>query len=261
MMSVVYCTLGRRRWIVAACALGVGLVLVGTALSTTMASSGARTYKGKNGRLLFEAQLGANRQLFTIEPDGTGLRQVTHFQGSGGTNAAWSKDGSRIVLTRHWDPAARTRKSSSSRSTPTVSPEGLTKGRRPRGLAVLVSRQSAHHLSRDPLRAAHGHQRRRHRTPPCGIPGVGGDGVCFLSDGKRVAFLRPKPGNDSLTAIFIAGLFGHGLKRITSWGGHADKIDCSPDGTHIVYSAPEFGQAGKSSNVYSVRTDGTQVVQ
>jgi hypothetical protein len=57
-----------------------------------------------------------------------------------------------------------------------------------------------------------------------------------------------KPGNDDLRAIFVAGLFGHGVKRITPWGGYADKIDCSPDGKRIVYSSPEFGEAGGGSH-------------
>ncbi len=262
MTSVMDYTVGKRRRIVAACALGVGLVLVGTALSTTMAPSGSTTFKGQNGRLVFEAQLGANRQLFTIEPDGTGLKQVTHFQGSGGTNAAWSKDGSRIAFTRHWDPGGPNEKlviytinadGSAPKALPkggdiAVSPNWFPNGRRIIFLEIHSGRLMVINANGTGLR-------------PAGIPGVGGDAVCFFPDGERVAFLRPKPGDDSLSAIFVAGVFGHGLKRITPWGGYADKIDCSPDGKHIVYSSPEFGQDGKSSNVYTVRTDGSQVVQ
>ena len=61
---------------------------------------------------------------------------------------------------------------------------------------------------------------------------------------------------------FLAGLFGHGLRRITPWTSHADGIDCSPDGKRIVYSAPAFSQdSGKSSNVYTMKIDGSDVVQ
>ena len=90
---------------------------------------------------------------------------------------------------------------------------------------------------------------------------IGRSRACVLPDGKRVAFLASKPGNDQLTAIFVAGLFGGGQKRITPWGSFADKIDCSPDGKRIVYSKPGFGYGGQSSNVYRMRTDGSDVVQ
>jgi Tol biopolymer transport system component len=39
----------------------------------------------------------------------------------------------------------------------------------------------------------------------------------------------------------------------------ADKIDCSPDGSRIVFSAPRFGYA--SSNVYVIGSDGTGLRQ
>jgi TolB protein len=99
------------------------------------------------------------------------------------------------------------------------------------------------------------------RVRSAGVPGSGGDSACVLPDGKRAAFIRPRPGNGEETAIFVAGLFGHGLKRVTPWGSYADKIDCSPDGSRIVFSKPGFGYAGKSSNVYTMRIDGSGLVQ
>jgi Tol biopolymer transport system component len=94
-----------------------------------------------------------------------------------------------------------------------------------------------------------------------GVPGSGGDSVCVFPDGKRATFLRQKPGDDTVAAIFVARLFGHGLKRITPWGHYADKIDCSPDGRRILFSKPDFEQPGVSANVYTMRIDGSQVVQ
>src|SRR5262249_20318725 len=74
------------------------ITAVSVLLALTLAAVPSRaTFRGPNGRLAFEAQEGANRQLFTIDPDGTGLKQITHFKDSGGTNAAWSKNGTRIV--------------------------------------------------------------------------------------------------------------------------------------------------------------------
>jgi Tol biopolymer transport system component len=221
------------------------------------------TFGGHNGRLLFEAQVGANRQLFTIEPNGTGLTQLTHFRDSGGTNGAWSKDGSRIVFTRHWNPEKPNEKivlytiradGTGAKALPkggdiAVEPNWFPNGRRIIFLEIHSGRLEVINATGTGLR-------------PAGIPGVGGDSVCVFPDGERVAFLRPSvAGNDAVRAIFVAGLFGHGLKRITPWGGYADKIDCSPDGKRIVFSKPAFGQGGKSSNVYTTRTDGSDLVQ
>jgi TolB protein len=241
----------------------LGIAALAALAAVAAASPSQATFGGPNGLLVFEAPAGANRQLFTIEPDGTGLRQVTHFSDSGGTDAKWSKDSSRIVFTRHWDPGGPKEKlvlytmnadGSGAKALPkggdiAVSPNWFPNGRRIIFLEIRSGKLSVINASGTGLR-------------PAGIPGVGGDAACFLPGGRRIAFLRPKPGNDSLTAIFVAGIFGHGLKRITPWGGHADKIDCSPDGQRIVYSAPDFGEpGGTSSNVYTIKTDGTGVAQ
>jgi TolB protein len=257
-------TSGVRMLITRRAILVTGVVGALAAVLLVAASPSHATFRGQNGRLVFEAPVGANRQLFSIEPDGRGLTQLTHFTDSGGTDAAWSKDGRRIVFTRHWDPEGPNEKlvlytinadGSGARALPkggrlAVEPDWFPNDRRiiyldvsGRGVLMVIN--------------ANGTGRRS-----AGIPGSGGDSACVFSDGKRAAFLRSKPGNDDLRAIFVAGLFGHGVKRITPWGGYADKIDCSPDGKRIVYSSPEFGEAGGvSSNVYTVRSNGTGVVQ
>ena len=52
--------------------------------------------ESRNGRIVFQAQAGAHRQLFTINPDGTGLRQVTRLAGA--EQPDWSPDGSTIAF-------------------------------------------------------------------------------------------------------------------------------------------------------------------
>jgi len=240
--------------------LGVALLAVavaGSALSTST------TFKGRNGRLLYQAQVGPNTQLFTVKPDGTGVTQITHFKDHSATDANWAPGGSRIVFTQHWDPGGpnehfllSTINADGSGLKPlakagrlAVGPNWLPDGRRIIYLDVSAG------AGRLMIETAEGGPVR-----PAGIPGNGGDSACALPSG-RVAFLRPKAGSDEARAIFVSGLAGQGLKRITPWGGVADKIDCSPDGTRIVFSKPEFGQDGKSSNVYTIRTDGTGLVQ
>jgi hypothetical protein len=69
----------------------------------------------------------------------------------------------------------------------------------------------------------------------CGVPKLGHEVPNALIY-RRNGVLAPHTGNDDFTAIFVAGLSRHGLKRITPWGSYADKIDCSPDGRRIVFS-------------------------
>jgi hypothetical protein len=88
--------------------------------------------------------------------------------------------------------------------------------------------------------------------------------LCVLSKGNRIALKRSLNLKvpDTLSALFVGRLFGgpDRLKRITRYQGMDVKIDCSPDGTRILFSTtPSFGVG--SSNVFSVRTDGSGLVQ
>jgi Tol biopolymer transport system component len=67
--------------------------------------------------------------------------------------------------------------------------------------------------------------------------------------------------NETLSALFVGRLFGGpgSLKRITRYQ-RMDGIDCSPDGTRILFSSP-YNPGWGSSNVFSVRTDGSGLVQ
>ena len=58
------------------------------------------TFPGTNGQIVFAAlpTPGApGMQIYTIEPNGTGLRQLTHLDGNA-TSPHWSPDGTRIVF-------------------------------------------------------------------------------------------------------------------------------------------------------------------
>jgi Tol biopolymer transport system component len=74
-----------------------GAVITGTLL---FASPAWATFPGTNGRIAFAALPTPNapgKQIFTIEPNGTGLRQITHLPGDA-TALHWSPDGTRIVF-------------------------------------------------------------------------------------------------------------------------------------------------------------------
>jgi Tol biopolymer transport system component len=55
------------------------------------------TFSGRNGRIVYVLQRGDHWQIWTIKPDGTGRRQITHVDGSASA-PDWSPDGRQIVF-------------------------------------------------------------------------------------------------------------------------------------------------------------------
>src|SRR5262252_10797355 len=80
--------------------LGAGLTGAVIMASLLFASPAWATFPGTNGRITFAAlpAPGApGKQIYTIEPNGTGLRQLTHLPGNA-TAPHWSPGGTRIAF-------------------------------------------------------------------------------------------------------------------------------------------------------------------
>jgi len=229
-------------------------VAVGALAVTGLVAPALATFKGSNGRLLYQGIVGEHEQLFTVKPDGSDVRQLTDFADSDATDAAWSPDSTKIAFVRRWGPnkgRIYTMKADGSEQreldrllhgTPAWFPDGkhLLVLRKLRWTIVTPSGGAAQFA---------------------GIPGEGSS-PCIFPDGKRVAMRATLGRQDGKKAIFV-GRVGGGqgsLRRITPWQSLADKIDCSPDGTKIVFSAPQFGPP-RSSNVYVMNADGTGLRQ
>jgi TolB protein len=212
------------------------------------------TFKGTNGLLVYQAKVGNHTQLFSIRPDGRGTRQMTHFTDSDGTNGVWSPNARKLVFLREWGPnksriyTMNADGSGMHEFNPTLR---LAAAWLPNGRDLLVLQKL-----RWTIVTAIGTQPRDAQ-----IPGTGGS-PCVLGDGKSVAMIASLGRTDGKTAIFVGKIGGGNgsLKRITPWETLADKIDCSPDGTRIAFSAPSF-DAPQSSNVYTIGADGTGLRQ
>jgi TolB protein len=238
-------------------------VVVFTATASRGASSRA-TFGATNGLLAYAASVGKHphrhSEVFTVEPDGSHVHQLTHFRyGSGVLWADWSPDGRKIIFTRVWGeyPAPQSFQlltmNADGSAMRAVTPRGrderasyLPDGR------ILYYRGSSHvWVVANPdgthIRSTAIHQ---HWAS-----------LCVLPNGNRIAFMRHLKVNASLSALYVGRLFGgpDRLKRITRYQ-RMDGIDCSPDGTRILFSSPYAGTR-KSANVFSVRTDGSGLVQ
>jgi WD40-like Beta Propeller Repeat len=85
--------------------LACAFVVVFTATASRGASSNA-TVRATNGLLAYQASVGKHPhrhpQIFTVQPDGTHVHQLTHFGDSRPVWPDWSPDGRKIIFTRIW---------------------------------------------------------------------------------------------------------------------------------------------------------------
>ena len=251
------------------------LVLALTVIWVTPASSTAM-HRGsvKNGRILFQRYVGDIQQLFTIKPDGKGIRQVT----SGSQTSEygnWSPKGSRIVFDRSPAPTGNVlgviyRMNADGSKVVPLTGDFSASGRFTEAPAWSPDgRQIAFHLytlagpytdgiwvmNRDGSNL-------RQVTKGPGLAGAGPtDCACdsdprFSPDGRRIAFDREP--NAVQAAVFVVNVDGSGLRRLTPWRIDAGDPKWSPDGSRLVYASYLDPHPGKSSNLYTIRPDGTR---
>jgi Tol biopolymer transport system component len=230
--------------------------LASLVLTTAFVAASNATFRGANGRLAYQVKVGKHIQLFTVRPDGTGARQLTHLTDSDAIGASWSPDGSKIVFARDY-----------------------LRGTREEHLDVVAIDANGRHARAMGLKGLNGWPmwspdgKRIVFVQPGGFGTVDARGgspasvtvageimsPTFSPNGRRIAFWRHERGGASL---FVVGADGSGLKRVKAFAkGIADKIDWSPDGSRIAFSTPDFDHPGLSANVYTIRPDGTGLTQ
>lgn len=248
-----------HRWLVLAIATGLA------ALVTASAGPSRATLRGHNGLLLFTGDAGKHSQLFAIAPDGTQLRQITHLSGDN-LQGAWSPDGARIAFERDFaksgglyvmraDGAAPKRlspRADTFAGEPAWSPDG-----RQIVFGVTIPKRCQAHLSLiDP---GGRHVRSIRTTHGCSDAAGYDAGASFAPDGKRLVFFHKRhPGS---AAIFVIGVNGRGLERLTSYSGDYANPSWSPDGTKIVFDSYTDAKPGRSANLFTARPDGSGLTQ
>jgi TolB protein len=244
------------------------LTLVAIPVASAQAASKKPT-RVQNGRILFQRVVGQSHQLFSIRPDGTGVRQLTRGA-MRSWHGSWSPDGSKIVFAR--TPTApgvdlgtiftMRAGGGGERSltgglaavgrfgeAPSFSPDG-------RLIAFDSYRLSPFDDGVWVMRADGSHRRRVTRNP-----GQTGPMSCacdfqprFSPDGRRIVFQRDLTYDRA--AIYVVNVDGSGLRRLTPWALDAGSPDWSPDGTRIAYSSYWELHAGHPSELYTIRPDG-----
>lgn len=67
-------------------------------LAPVLAAPGGASTPGRNGLIVFSESVRGRFHLFTVRPDGTGVRQITRIRGADAYHPDWSPDGSWIVF-------------------------------------------------------------------------------------------------------------------------------------------------------------------
>ena len=234
-----------------------------------------RTAHRRNGRILFQGNVGHGTQLFSIRPDGSGLVQVTHVPANQGVeDGAWSNDGTRIAYSHDLHSHGRGEIARADGSHPHAitsrrfqfagDPDWLPDGRR-LVVGALSADPAAHRKCDSGLRlvSVAGKLIRTitHQTGArCKLErwDVNAD---VSPDGKRIAFDASSPSGD---AICVIGLNGRGRKCLTARADDAAHPVWSPDSTKILFQTHhdrDRNRTGETANLFSIRPDGSDLTQ
>jgi Tol biopolymer transport system component len=236
------------------------------------ARSVSRGAAATNGRIVFQADVRRNTQIFTIRPNGKGLTQVTDLRtddpGPGAENPVWSPDGSLIAFdtqTRYEAPLF-TRVNLF-----TIAPDGsgltelpLAVGKfngdpaySPDGTQISFDQdvgRSAPTVHGIYIADSDGTDPRRLTTGLQTIKAYDTESQ-WSPDGGTIAFTRVK--NNRKAAIFTIRIDGTGLTQLTPYKLDAASPDWSPDGDRIAFNSYYDAPGGKAARVFTMRPDGT----
>ena len=223
---------------------------------------------GPNGQIVFSRALQPpwiteDFGVFVVNPDGSGLRQVTPYHVE---CPNWSPDGSLIIIcggprgaiTLIINPdTGHTRFIFSPDPTlfitcPIMSPDTTR-------LLCGQFDQPA-----DPnrngiysIRASDGGGLQRITS----IPGGNDQPGEYSPDGTRIVFTRVDPTRpaNAREALFVVNVDGSGLRQITPWGLGGSEADesWSPDGNWILFTGPDNPRDTRAIALYKVHPDGT----
>jgi TolB protein len=261
--------------------------LLALALAGCLASAAAAARAAPNGSIVFRRYLDADHTsgaIFTVAADGSGERQITRPPaGTVDDQPEWSPDGTSVTFTRCPADAlchVFTVAPDASGLQPlgplcpdganeTVCPDDVDASFSPDSQTLALV-QSTGKIRKDAyeegwiehssiaLVARDGSHRRviYHDAPYSGDTGY----PVFSPDGKRLVFERtgsPFTRNSGLHAVFVIGVDGKHLRRLTPWNESAgDNPDWSPDGRWIVFHS-HVDQDGATPQMFLIHPDGS----
>jgi Tol biopolymer transport system component len=232
--------------------LRYGLFLTSLALALMggmLERSTNAAFPGQNGKIAFHSFRGGNLAIFTVNPDGSGLAQVT----SGLANdslPSWSPDGSKIVFrsdrdgnfeiySMNADGSGQTRLTSnpSADEFPAWSPDGTR---------IVFDSDRDGNLEIYSMNADGSGQTRLTSSPATDIA------PAWSPDGTKIAFDSDRGGNRD---VYTMNSDGSNVVQLTSSATTDSDPNWSPDGTKLAFAGDRNGNL----EIYTMNSDGSNV--
>jgi TolB protein len=262
----------------------IAAALVGTVVLATTADA---TAPGANGKIAFRTYFDGPQSwgaVFTINPDGSGARQLTHpRRGTVDDQPSWAPDGSLIVFSRLPQDGLS--------HVWVMAPDGT--GRRPVGALCPAGANeqtcpddAGASVSLDSERIVFTQSTGRVKVDQHGENWIEHSAIALMNrdgSGRRVVYrgaafsgdlrypIFSPSGNELVFerqvssfarpagkhAVYVIGLDGSGLRRLTRWSeSDGDGPDWSPNGKWILFRS-HVDDSRKQSQYFLVRPDGT----
>jgi TolB protein len=279
---------GLRSMIIAVFVAATALAVIALATSTPSSA----TFSGTNGRITFarfvpnpDPDKFGGIEIFSAKPDGSDVTRLTFsgFDADGNSHTSffsdWSPSGQKIafdsdrtgdvqIWTMNWDGSDQTQLTTGAgfHSDPGYTPSGAQLaigtdwGDGPGSEIWLIPSSDPDGVTKDEATQV--------TTIPAGMefddsePQVSPDGQSivftrFTGCKEREHGKLAGSFNGCISAIFVVGIDGNGLRRLTPWGLSVSAPDWSPSGQKIAFDSCDSSQLGCKGDIYVMNSDGT----
>jgi Tol biopolymer transport system component len=242
------------------CGLALFAAVAGAQAAAPSAPSALATFPGRNGQIAFHSQTDAGVQIFTVRPNGHGLRQITHANGDA-TRPDWSPDGRRIVFeldTADSGSVAIMNADGSDMVVLPPAPGGFDgdPSFTPDGTRIIFER-FAPDTNEDAIWSMNLDGGDRHLI---GSGPAGATDPNVSPDGRALSFVSFN-GLDFGQALATSRIDGTQQLQLTPFTFNVGiKQDWAPDGRHLTFiHHADLPDPGDSANIATIRPDGTDL--